>query len=202
MESFLSSIGSFFKQVHTDEFYVSPKRSRWWFCFCFYFAIEQQPDHRPKNLAAKLAPKCRVLYFPIHPMVPANVREAPDDSTALHIVWPHRWSVFQMTSYQFLYQVYYIYDVPFESWIPFSYWFYIFAGNMIKDPRPSSVLWSHWPWTVDAASNCPYWASSSPRFSLNVSLYTINIEIWIFYIAIWNRKTGLFSYNYEFSLFF
>lgn len=60
MESFISNINKFFKL---------------------------QPDYRPKNLPAKIEPKCEVLYVPL--MFP-NILHCEKEET-LHIVWPHRW---------------------------------------------------------------------------------------------------------------
>ncbi|KAL1115899.1 hypothetical protein AAG570_006188 [Ranatra chinensis] len=48
-----------------------------------------QPDYRPKELRQRIAPKCRVLYFPL-PMTDIG-NPSKDYTGVLHIVWPHRW---------------------------------------------------------------------------------------------------------------
>ncbi|XP_023723222.1 glycosyltransferase-like domain-containing protein 1 [Cryptotermes secundus] len=48
-----------------------------------------QPDFRPKDLKQQIAPKCRVLYFPLKFPSLGPLRDS--DNTVLHLVWPHRW---------------------------------------------------------------------------------------------------------------
>lgn len=77
MDSFLSNLNKFFKV---------------------------QPDYRPKNLLEVIAPKCRVLYFPLcfdsmkliigaasHPEVIDPENTNPKCSSSYRILWPHRW---------------------------------------------------------------------------------------------------------------
>lgn len=51
--------------------------------------IRQFPDHRPRGLAERLAPRCRVLAPPFEP-VPFDAL-APQRGSRCRIVWPHRW---------------------------------------------------------------------------------------------------------------
>ncbi|XP_033607888.1 glycosyltransferase-like domain-containing protein 1 [Cryptotermes secundus] len=51
--------------------------------------LKLQPEFRPKDLKEQIAPKCRVLYFPLKFPSLGPLRDS--DNTVLHLVWPHRW---------------------------------------------------------------------------------------------------------------
>jgi len=51
--------------------------------------LKLQPDFRPKDLKQQIAPKCRVLYFPVQ--FPLLGSSEDKDNRILHLVWPHRW---------------------------------------------------------------------------------------------------------------
>ncbi|KAK6634288.1 hypothetical protein RUM44_004899 [Polyplax serrata] len=48
--------------------------------------LKLQPDFVIRNLADKIKPKCRVIYFPVEVPILENKR-----GNILHIIWPHRW---------------------------------------------------------------------------------------------------------------
>lgn len=50
-----------------------------------------QSDFKMKGLQERIEPKCDVLYFPIKfPQMPIK-RKIEENSSELHLVWPHRW---------------------------------------------------------------------------------------------------------------
>lgn len=50
-----------------------------------------QSDFKIKDLRERIEPKCAVLYYPINFHQIPHREPFTDESSELHLVWPHRW---------------------------------------------------------------------------------------------------------------
>ena len=65
------------------------------------------PDYRPSTLKNRIEPKCHVLYYIFKGLPPVESashkttrKDGSHDEEPLHIVWPHRWYITNITKVQ------------------------------------------------------------------------------------------------------